>query len=119
MTDEKRKGLGKCPDCGAGFQAKPHNRLGWFYAECGRRYNRALAVWEPMAPTSCLIRQRDQARAEIERWRCASMLNDSSGDPDTITPEHLERARNADAVEIERLRDEMRVLRAAAAEEKS
>ena len=56
----------KCPECGAGWSRKPHNRLGWFYCECGRRYHPGRKHWEPSyGSRCCLSRQLDQARGQL------------------------------------------------------
>lgn len=50
MRDEK------CPGCGAGFDTPHHKRLGWHYAQCGRRWHEKWA-WETTMPRGCLERQ--------------------------------------------------------------
>lgn len=55
----------KCPDCGSGFKAKPFNRDGWFYAECGRRFHVKRKEWEPTPPVGCLRRQIGQLKSGL------------------------------------------------------
>jgi hypothetical protein len=71
MTPDEAMAITKatCPDCGSGFSDRPHNRRGWFYAECGRRYHVGRGEWEPMAPTGCLSRQLSRLRSDLAAAR--------------------------------------------------
>jgi|GEM_PF-6926433 len=123
----------KCPKCGEGTEVTrgtDHEGDCIVYS-CGTVND--LPKAEIVEGKGCLLEQLAQAQAElrdwqeraekaaaeIDEWKAASLLIDASGDPDGITPSHLERARSEDAQQIERLRaivDKLIALRDSACE---
>ena len=72
-----------CPNCKSGFKDKAFHRNGWFYAECGRRYNEMLG-WSDYRPSECLLRQVHQIQEEMRRYKeLATLVSD-------INPDHAD-----------------------------
>jgi len=61
-----------CPDCGARLREDGFNRYGWYWLECGRRYNPGRGTFA-YRTNSCRFREAQQQLAEkdkeIERLR--------------------------------------------------
>ena len=66
--------LVNCPDCGSPMRDDGFNRLGWYYGECGRRYNPRLGLWDAgLAATGCLRRRLDRAVTLLAQPRPATI----------------------------------------------
>ena len=60
--ERSKRMLMQCPDCGSGRRSDGYHREGWYWLECGRRYNPETDTYSP-ENNRCRLKQRD---AEIE-----------------------------------------------------
>ena len=57
----------KCFDCGSGRREDGYNRLGWYYLDCGRRYNPQLDMFGCRTNLCRLVQCKAEIAALVEQ----------------------------------------------------